>query len=87
MFLRYEPALSSERPTKRNVAPRLSFRLPTFNQRIAPLSQCRDVHVDPVVPPVERSGVVLEKRALFGWQRFAQSLDICGFENVVVLQD
>ena len=45
---------------KRHVAPRAGFRRTPFDQRIAPLAQRRNVDIDPVVPPIERAGIVAE---------------------------
>ena len=58
-----------------------------LDQRIAPLAQRRNVHVDPVVPPIKRAGVVTEFGALVRGQSGAQPLDIRGLEYMIVIQD
>src|SRR6202050_61160 len=72
---------------ERHVTSRSSFHGTSFNQRIAPLAQRRNVDVDPVVPPVQGAGVVAEGFALLGRQVGAEALDIGGFKDVVVLED
>jgi hypothetical protein len=61
--------------------------LTPFDERIAPLSQRRNVHVDPVVPPIDRARVVAEIGAFFRWQGSAQLLDVRCFKHVIVQQD
>src|ERR1700722_7934162 len=93
MLLRCRGSASSTSHTplaasqERNATPRLSLRLPAFYQRIAPLSQRRDVHIDPVVPPIERSRVIFESGALLGRKSFAHTLHVRGFENMIVFEN
>src|SRR5579863_4016935 len=64
-----------------------SFRMTALDERIAPLAQRWNVDIDPVIPPVDRTGIVTEIGVFAGWKCRAQLLDVNGFENVIVVQD
>src|SRR5207245_1747855 len=63
------------------------FQRAALHQRIAPAAQRRNVHVDPVVPPVDRFGGKTEKCALFGRQSGREQPRIFRFEDVFVVED
>src|SRR4029077_6946257 len=72
---------------QRHTARRTGFQRTTLDERITPLSQGRNVDVDPVVPPIEAAGIEAEIGA-FGWREGgAELFDVKRFENVFVVQD
>src|ERR1700722_2324912 len=75
------------RRCERHRTPRWRLRSASFDERIAPLPQRRNVDIDPIIPPIEFAHIVAEFGALFGWKRRREPLDIFGFENVIVVQD
>src|SRR6266581_2409766 len=52
------------------------FERAALHQRIAPPAQRRNVHVDPIVPPVDRFGREVEEWSFFRWQRGGEQADV-----------
>ena len=69
------------------LARRARFQWTAFNQRISPLAQCRNVNIDPVLPPVDGSRVVSEGRFLFLHQRVRKLLHVVGDEVMLIVAE
>ena len=63
------------------------FKRAAFHQRIAPAAQRRDVHVDPVVPPVDRFGGEIEERTLVGRKHGGEQTRVLAFEDMFVVKN
>ena len=60
----------------------------SFDERIAPLSQCRNVHVDPIIPPVDAIACRNSNAARFVLrQHRAQAFYIRRLEHMIVVQN
>src|SRR3954469_16414394 len=68
-------------------ARRARFEWAAFDQRIGPLAQSRNVNVDPVIPPVERGGVIGEGFTLVGNQCLREFLYVLGYKIMLIEQD
>src|SRR4029077_2071633 len=68
-------------------ARRARFQGAAFNQRVSPASQCGDVHINPVLPPVQRASIVSKLRSLFGSQDMRQLFDVVGRKVVFIQQN
>src|ERR1700722_10414431 len=72
---------------KLHQAPGTRLQWASFDERIAPLAQSRNVHVDPVIPPVESPRIVAEIRFFAFGQRRAQPLHVHRLEIMIVVQN
>ena len=72
---------------KRHAALGARLQLASFDERIAPLAQRRNVHVDPIIPPIERARVVTKIGSFIFRQRRPQAFDVRRFENMIVVQN
>src|SRR5580704_17142119 len=68
-------------------APGARFQRASFDERIAPLPQSRNVHVDPIVPPIQSARIITEIGLLGGRQRSAKTIHIYGLEVMIVVQN
>ena len=73
--------------SERNGTPGTRFRLASFDERITPLAQSGNVHVDPVIPPIEGAGIVAEVGLFVGRKGGAEAFDVGGLEDVIVVKD
>ncbi len=72
---------------ERHGAPGTRFQLASFDERITPLAQSGNVHVDPVIPPIEGAGIVAEVGLFVGRERGAEAFDVGGFKDMIVVED
>ncbi len=63
------------------------FQRTPFNQRIRPPPQCRNVNVNPILPPVEPRRVIAENLLLLRSQRLRKLLHIVRDKVMLVLQN
>src|SRR5215469_9300246 len=63
------------------------FKRPPFHQRVAPAPQSRDVHVNPVIPPVHLFRREIEKRALPRRQRGRKQPRVFALEDMFIVKD
>src|SRR5271155_440147 len=73
------PVLQTPRGTR--------LQRPSFDQRISPSPQRRNMHVDPVIPPIEHSRFVSKLFALLFHQRVRKLLHVVCREIMLVQKD
>src|ERR1700690_1869616 len=72
---------------QRHTARGTGFQRTALDERITPLSQGRNVDVDPVVPPIEAAGIESEIGAFGEREGGAELFDVKSFEDVIVVED
>ena len=80
-------ALASYVRSERNIAARARFRRTALDERITPLSQRRNVNVDPVVPPIDAAGIEAEIVAFIRRKRGTQLFHVHRLKYMIVVQN
>src|SRR5260221_14005190 len=68
------------------LARRAGFERSAFPQRIAPATKRRGMHVNPVVPPIDRFGIECKEFFFFRTQGGGEQSGILAFEKMIVVK-
>src|SRR5204862_1658204 len=69
------------------LAGRTRFERSAFHQWIAPAAQRGDMHVNPVVPPINRFGIECKEFSFLRTQCGGKQSRVLAFENMFVVKD
>ena len=73
--------------TPTDIAGRTRFKRAAFHQGIAPAAQCRDVDIDPVIPPIDGFRFERKGAAFVFRKRGGKQTSVFAFEYMFVVQN